>query len=119
MLDITVAKRSGDFHLEASFACEGSGVTAIWAVIMRQTKPSSRIKRNRKRLRRSRLPSRLPLESFAGTSSFLFDATSVYAFLALTILQRWKDHAECTADSFLAEDLDVSPMCLDNCSGDV
>lgn len=118
-----VPKASSGFNSENILAetfHARSGVTANCAVIMRQAKPSSSIRRNTSRPRHSRLLSRSPLESFGATSPSVCRDISVRAFpAALVVLQRWKNHAECTADSFFAEDLNAPSVCLDNRSSHV
>jgi hypothetical protein len=117
-----VSRASSGFNSENILAgtCQTrSGVTAICAVIMRQTNPSSRIRRKISKLRRSPSLSRSSLEFPTATSLAFFGDTSAGAFPALMVLQRWKNYAERTADPFLAKDLDVSPVRLDNRPGHI
>jgi hypothetical protein len=117
-----VSKTSSGFSSESILAgtCHmRSGVTAICAVITRQANPSRSIRKNTSKLRLSRSLSRPRLEFSAASSLALFGDTLVCAFLAPVVLQRWKNHAECTANPFLAKDLDVSAVRLDNCPGHV
>jgi hypothetical protein len=96
-----------------------SGLTATCAAARRQTNPSSSMRRNNNRSRRSRPPLRLFLEPLAAMSVSLYRNVSDLALIALIALQRWEDHAECAAGFFLADNLDMSPMCLDDRAGHV